>query len=105
MRSVKTCLKRVLGRALLNFEELTTMLTEVEAVLNSRPLSYVHNDVSDPQPLKPSHFLVGKTLTSLLPKTVSTISGNQREQRGLVQEVDVPTETFDQLLQQMAKKI
>ena len=63
--SVKTCLKKILGKASLSFEELTTMLAEVEAVLNSRPLSYVHEDASEPQPLTPSHFLVGKRLTSL----------------------------------------
>lgn len=70
VRSVKICLKRVLGKASLNFEELTTILAEVEAVLNSRPLSYVHSDALEPQPLTPSHFLVGKRLTSLPPKTV-----------------------------------
>lgn len=70
VRSVKTCLKRVLGKASLNFEELTTILAEVEAVLNSRPLSYVNSDASEPQPLTPSHFLVGKRLTSLPPKTM-----------------------------------
>ena len=57
-------------KASLNFEELTTMLAEVEAVLNSRPLSYVDSDASEPQPLTPSHFLVGKRLTSLPPKTM-----------------------------------
>ncbi|XP_060756589.1 uncharacterized protein LOC132867628 [Neoarius graeffei] len=74
VRSVKTCLKRVLGKASLTFEELTTMLAEVEAVLNSRPLSYVHNDASEPQPLSPSHFLVGKRLTSLPPQTMISSS-------------------------------
>lgn len=70
VRSVKNCLKKVLGKASLNFEEMTTILTEVEAVLNSRPLSYVHNDTDEPQPLTPSHFLVGERLTSLPPKTM-----------------------------------
>ncbi|XP_057711992.1 uncharacterized protein LOC130929085 [Corythoichthys intestinalis] len=74
VRSVKTCLKRILGKTSLNFEELTTTLAEVEAVLNSRPLSYVSSDASEPQPLTPSHFLVGKRLTSLPPKTLLTRS-------------------------------
>ncbi len=56
VRSAKTCLKRVS----LNFEELTTMLAEVEAVLNSTPLSYVHSDVSEPQPLHPLISEFGK---------------------------------------------
>lgn len=76
VRSVKNCLKKVLGKASLNFEEMTTILTEVEAVLNSRPLSYIHNDADEPQPLTPSHFLVGKRLTSLPPKTMVSESNS-----------------------------
>ncbi|KAL0150932.1 hypothetical protein M9458_053851 [Cirrhinus mrigala] len=60
----------LLGKASLNFEEMTTILTEVEAVLNSRPLSYLHSEADEPQPLTPSHFLIGKRLTSLPPKAV-----------------------------------
>ena len=85
VRSVKTCLKRVMDKASLNFEELTTMLAEVEAVLNSRPLSYVHNDTSESQPLSPSHFLVRKRLTSLPPKTMlptSQANNASREDMG-----------------------
>lgn len=70
VRSVKTCLKTVLGKASLNFEELTTTLTEVQAVLNSRPLSYVHKDADESTPVTPAHFRVGKRPTSLSPKTM-----------------------------------
>ncbi|RXN24217.1 pao retrotransposon peptidase family [Labeo rohita] len=47
---------------------MSTLLTEVEATLNSRPLTFVHNKVDEPQPLSPAHFLVGEQLTSLPPK-------------------------------------
>ena len=35
--SVKMCLKKVLGKAFVTFEELQTILCEIEAVINSRP--------------------------------------------------------------------
>ncbi|XP_075531538.1 uncharacterized protein LOC142564428 [Dermacentor variabilis] len=65
VRSVKASLKKVLGNSYCNFEELTTILTEIEAVINSRPLTYVYTEASEPEPLAPSHFLVGKRLTTL----------------------------------------
>ena len=55
--SVKRCLKKTLGKASLNYIELNTILTEVEAVLNSRPLTYTYTDIEDGSPLTPSHFL------------------------------------------------
>lgn len=53
VRSVKIILRKVLGRAELNFEEMCTILTEAEAIIKLRPLTYVHNDVEEPQLLTP----------------------------------------------------
>ena len=47
---------------------MCTILTEAEAIVNSRPLTYVHNDVDEPEPLSPAHFLGGHRLTCLPPK-------------------------------------
>ena len=41
------------------------MVTEVEAVLNSRPLTYLYPDIADNPPLTPAHFLIGFRLTTL----------------------------------------
>lgn len=65
VRSVKYTLKKILGKSFLSFEELNTIITEVEAVLNSRPLTYILDEVNEPTPLTPSHFLTGQRLTSL----------------------------------------
>ena len=57
-----------MGRASMSFEELSSLLAEVEATINSRPLTFVYSEPEEPQPLTPAHFLVGKRLTSLPPK-------------------------------------
>ena len=44
IRSVKRCIIEVTGRAFLDFHEMRTILVEVEGVINSRPLTYVHDD-------------------------------------------------------------
>ncbi|XP_035206721.1 uncharacterized protein LOC118181656 [Stegodyphus dumicola] len=56
MRSIKEPLKKILGRALLTFEELSTILIELECVLNNRPLTYESNELGEPRPLTPSQF-------------------------------------------------
>lgn len=68
VRSVKTALKKVLGRSSLCFEALTTVLAEVEAMVNSRPLTYLYSEVGEPSVITPAHFLIGQSLT-VLPET------------------------------------
>ena len=55
---VKRCLRKALGRKYFTLEQLATLLAEIEAVLNSRPLTYVYEDFQSGFTLTPSHFLV-----------------------------------------------
>ncbi|BES91553.1 Pao retrotransposon peptidase [Nesidiocoris tenuis] len=55
---MKNLLRRVLGRSAVNQEEMTTLLSDCEAVINSRPLTYISQDAEDLTPLTPNMFLI-----------------------------------------------
>ena len=56
IRCVKRCLKKVIKNAKMSYEELLTVVTEVECVLNSRPLTYMSSDDIE-EPFTPSHLM------------------------------------------------
>ena len=63
VQSVKRNLRKTLKNVQLNYEELTTVLAEVEAI-NSRPLTYMYSDNIN-EALSPSHLIFGKRLLTL----------------------------------------
>ena len=65
MRSIKKPLKKILVRSTLSFDELSTVLVEIEGIINSRPLTYVYVDnESISFPLTPSDLIYGRRITS-----------------------------------------
>ena len=64
IRPVKRCLKKILKNAKLSYEDLLTVVTEVECVLNSHPLMYVSSEDIE-EPLTPSHLMTGRRLLSI----------------------------------------
>ena len=54
---VKRSLRKAIGKVCLSNEQLLTILKEAEAVINSRPLVYVGNDINSSMTLTPAHFL------------------------------------------------
>ena len=64
IQSAKRCLKRTIGNSKLSYDELVTVVAEVELILNSRPLSYVSTEDLE-EPLTPSYLIIGRRLLSL----------------------------------------
>ena len=56
VKSAKTYLIKMSGSALLNFEEMTTLLSKIEDVFNNRPLTPTSNYPSDYTALTPTHY-------------------------------------------------
>ena len=77
IRSVKTHLKKVIGYTLLTYEEFYTVLVEIEACLNSRPLTPISTDPTDFTALTPGHFLIGTALTSIIQPDVQDVPSNR----------------------------
>ena len=65
VKSMKRHLRRVVGKQIFSYEEFLTIINQVEAALNSRPISPLSNDPNDPLALTPGHFLIGDTLMSM----------------------------------------
>ena len=56
--SCKTAIKVVLGHQTVTEDVLDTVLAEVAALMNGRPLTHVSVDPEDLEPLTPNHFLL-----------------------------------------------
>ena len=61
----KSTSKKVLGLTHATLESLQTVVVEVEAVLNNRPLTHVLSVASDAGPITPSHLLYSRSIVSL----------------------------------------
>ena len=69
IRSTHTALKAILGKGLVYEEVLTTVLTEVESILNSRPLAPASDDPNNCEPLTPNHLLLQRPVHTLPPRS------------------------------------
>jgi len=77
VKSAKYHAARIVGQAHLTFEEMQTVLSEIEAILNSRPITPLSEDPNDLAYLTPGHFLVGTALNNFPCNDVSEINENR----------------------------
>ncbi|XP_062539147.1 uncharacterized protein LOC134207441 [Armigeres subalbatus] len=77
VKSMKHHLRRVIGSANLPRDAFCTVLAQVEACLNSRPITPLSSDPNDLQALTPGHFLIGRALNVLLNPNYTVIPENR----------------------------
>lgn len=77
IKSVKQHMKKVLGSSIPTYEEMLTLLKQIEGCLNSRPISPMSADPRDPMPLTPGHFLIGGPI-NMLPDANLTETSSSR---------------------------
>ena len=65
VRSIKRSLKKSIGKSHVTYDQLTTLLIEIESIINSRPLTYLSNDQDRVKgSLCPSHLINGRRLNT-----------------------------------------
>lgn len=77
VRLLKLHLKRTVGEACLSVAEMITVLVQIEAMLNSRPLTPLSHDPNDLNILIPGHFLIGENLQSYPEADLSEVPENR----------------------------
>ncbi|XP_054276611.1 uncharacterized protein LOC128995618 [Macrosteles quadrilineatus] len=86
VKSVKFHLIRVIGQQTLSLEEFSTLITRIEGMMNSRPITPLSSDPSDLEALTPGHFLVGGPLMTPLEPDLRSIPINRLKRWQLVQQ-------------------
>ncbi|XP_029158464.1 uncharacterized protein LOC114942474 [Nylanderia fulva] len=77
VKSVKHHLRRIVSSHALTFEEFTTVLCKIEAILNSRPLSPLNDTPDDYEFLTPGHLLIGTAITTNPEPSVLQLNENR----------------------------
>ena len=87
IKSAKRAIAAVLPNADVNDEDLQTIFTGVESLLNSRPLTTISDDPKDEVVLTPNHFLIGQMGGDMVPENVDTTVFNAKNRWRRIQEL------------------
>lgn len=76
---VKRCLRKVLYGARVSYDEMCTVLAEVECIVNDRPLTYTYSDLNE-EVITPNHLMYGRRLLNEVDTNISlTTDFNTRQ--------------------------
>ncbi|XP_044019459.1 uncharacterized protein LOC122859841 [Aphidius gifuensis] len=87
IKSTKYHLKRTIGESKMTYEEASTLLTQIEAILNSRPLEPLSDDPDDLQTLTPGHFLTGTSLMAVPEPCLLDLSTSRLSRWQFIQQI------------------
>ncbi|XP_075150685.1 uncharacterized protein LOC142224785 [Haematobia irritans] len=87
VKSAKGLLIKEISSASLTYEEMETIVIEVEAILNSRPIAPLPNDPNDAAALTPGHFLIGEPLTAQVDVTARATTSTLAKRWELVSRI------------------
>ena len=96
VQSVKRCLRKVLTNARLTYEEMLTVVKQVQNIINNRPLTYVYTD-ENVEPLTPNKLLYGRNMED-------SVTDNNVEQNGDDENLDERFKRLQTLLDHFWKR-
>ncbi|XP_011065258.1 PREDICTED: uncharacterized protein LOC105152587 [Acromyrmex echinatior] len=85
VKSAKYHLRQTIDETRLTFEEMSTLLAQVEACLNSRPMHALSDDSDDLTALTPGHLLIGAPLLAIPEPFLSDTKENLLSRWQLIQ--------------------
>ncbi|XP_055633327.1 uncharacterized protein LOC129773709 [Toxorhynchites rutilus septentrionalis] len=77
VKSFKTQFRKTIGSRVLTYDEIHTVVQQLAAILNSRPLTPLSNDPNDYEALTPGHFIAGRPLVSIPSPDLQEIPENR----------------------------
>ncbi|XP_043475869.1 uncharacterized protein LOC122507309 [Leptopilina heterotoma] len=77
VKSMKAKLVKLFGSSTPTYEELSTAIYQISAILNSRPLTPITEHIDDLNVLTPAHFLIGGSFSAIPQPSLCHLKQNQ----------------------------
>ncbi len=96
----KNVLKKILGRALVTLDERVTVVTEIESIVNERPITYVSSETEGPTALTPSMLLCVRPISLLSHDSTEVAMGDIQDPDFIIQRnMEQQSKRLDMLFQ------